>query len=322
MRKSSGSIPGTPTASAAPSTANTRPDAADSPNIAGLSMRSATDSDWTPPVIHAVVDEGTVDVASSAHHAESGSLNRCDNTRTPTEMSANAPAATRIDESSLVVDRTDELAEKLAEKNADGVRDDRDGAEDMMSTTESEYDARWMVAALELAQEALDVGEVPVGCVFVRQDQIIGRGRNYTVEMNNGSRHAEMVAIDQIYARPDLAAIPSADLFGCTDLYVTVEPCVMCASALRQLGVRQVYFGCGNERFGGCGSVLSIHDMEAPGSTTMRPLPCASGMFRDEAILLLRQFYVRENETAPNPRKKANRVLKTGDLALAESCSS
>ncbi|ORZ33835.1 cytidine deaminase-like protein [Catenaria anguillulae PL171] len=174
-----------------------------------------------------------------------------------------------------------------------------------------------MLAALGFAQEALDVGEVPVGCVFVHNGHILAGGRNYTNETSNASRHAELVAIDLI-----LKSHPPS-IFASTDLYVTVEPCVMCASALRQLGLRRVYFGCGNDRFGGCGSVLNVHAM--PTGLGMRELECFSGYLRDEAIVMLRQFYLRENETAPKPRKKANRTLKTDDIdpnALAVMSSS
>lgn len=88
---------------------------------------------------------------------------------------------------------------------------------------------------------------------------------------------------------------------------MTVEPCVMCASALRQYQIRSVYFGCANERFGGTGSVLSLHS--DPGIDP--PYPVYSGLFHKEAIMLLRRFYIQENEKAPNPRPKKNRELKT-----------
>lgn len=71
--------------------------------------------------------------------------------------------------------------------------------------------------------------------------------------LGQGTRHAEFQAIDQV-----LDAYPSS-VFRETSLYVTVEPCIMCASALRQLNILSVYFGCANERFGGTGGVLSIH---------------------------------------------------------------
>ena len=68
-----------------------------------------------------------------------------------------------------------------------------------------------------------------------------------------GTRHAEFLAIASI-----LQSHPPS-IFHQTDLYVTVEPCIMCASALRQYGIRTVYYGCSNDRFGGTGGVLSIH---------------------------------------------------------------
>jgi tRNA-specific adenosine deaminase 2 len=97
-----------------------------------------------------------------------------------------------------------------------------------------------------------------------------------------------------------------------TDLYVTVEPCVMCASMLRQFGIRAVYFGCNNERFGGTGGVLTIHS----DPSIDPPYPVYGGIFREEAIMLLRRFYVQENEKAPEPKQKKERVLKTEILPL------
>jgi tRNA-specific adenosine deaminase 2 len=76
-----------------------------------------------------------------------------------------------------------------------------------------------------------------------------------------------------------------------TDLYVTVEPCIMCASALRQYGIRAVYFGCLNDRFGGCGGVMTVHS----DPSVDLPYPVYGGLFREEAIMLLRKFYVQEN---------------------------
>ena len=160
-----------------------------------------------------------------------------------------------------------------------------------------------MREALSLASEALSINEVPVGCVFVHANQVIGRGKNDTNRSLSGIRHAELVAIDQIL----LSHPPS--IFAETDLYVTVEPCVMCTSALRQLKIRKVYFGCQNERFGGCGGVLKVH--EGAGG-----YPVVGGLFRSEAVLLLRTFYTQENERAPVPAEKRGRVVKVDDLLL------
>lgn len=103
-----------------------------------------------------------------------------------------------------------------------------------------------------------------------------------------------------------------ASILHSTDLYVTVEPCVMCASMLRQFGIRAVYFGCYNERFGGTGGVLNIHSDKSIDA----PYPVYPGIFREEAIMLLRRFYVQENEKAPEPKQKKERVLKTDILPL------
>lgn len=84
----------------------------------------------------------------------------------------------------------------------------------------------------------------------------------------------------------------------------------MCGAALRQAGIKRVVFGAGNERFGGNGSVLGIHDdtelsLNSPGYEAV------GGYYREEAIMLLRRFYLTENVNAPNPKSKARRVLKT-----------
>ncbi|KAJ8329874.1 tRNA(adenine34) deaminase [Batrachochytrium dendrobatidis] len=172
-------------------------------------------------------------------------------------------------------------------------------------------DKKYMTMALQLASDAYDVGEVPVGCVFVHASKgIIGQGRNRTNESLNGVRHAEFEAIDQIMSmRPletDLDTYVKTT-FPQTDVYVTVEPCIMCASALRHLQIRRVVFGCGNDKFGGCGSVFHIHD---DGVGAGFNYPAVGGLFKNEAIMALRRFYVRENSHAPVPRKKTNRVLK------------
>lgn len=135
----------------------------------------------------------------------------------------------------------------------------------------------------------------------------------------------------------DILAEHDPSILKETDLYVTVEPCIMCASALRQYGIRAVYYGCNNEKFGGTGGVLTIHSEYS--DTHMRstllittsspsvnpPYDATGGIFREEAIMLLRRFYVQENEKgiqllrsrreanrplAPEPKPKKNRVLK------------
>ena len=158
---------------------------------------------------------------------------------------------------------------------------------------------RFMRQALHMAETALATGETPVGCVLVHQGKVVGSGMNDTNKSLNGTRHAEFLAIAEL-----LSSYPPS-IFPLTDLYVTVEPCIMCASALRQYRIRSVYFGCGNERFGGTGTVLSIHSDNG----VDRPYSSFGGLYRKEAVNLLRRFYVQENEKAPAPRPKRDREL-------------
>lgn len=159
----------------------------------------------------------------------------------------------------------------------------------------------FMKAAIATAEEALAGGETPVACVLVLDGKVVARGMNDTNRSLNGSRHAEFLAIQQFLNQFPMKRLKEADL------YVTVEPCIMCASALRQYGIRTVYFGCGNDRFGGNGSVLAIHSDQSIDP----PYPSFGGLYRKEAIMLLRRFYIQENGNAPNPRSKGNRELNT-----------
>jgi tRNA-specific adenosine deaminase 2 len=137
-----------------------------------------------------------------------------------------------------------------------------------------------------------------------------------------GTRHAEFVAIADILQKYN------PEILKETDLYVTVEPCIMCASALRQYGIRAVYFGCFNDRFGGTGGVLRIHDEYVPhtcrkltdslSKSIDPPYKALPGPYREEAIMLLRKFYVQENEKAPEPRPKKTRELKTDIMPLQQ----
>ncbi|KAK9463109.1 cytidine deaminase-like protein [Lipomyces oligophaga] len=171
-----------------------------------------------------------------------------------------------------------------------------------MATKHHEF----MKEALQMANLAFESDEVPVGCVYVHENKIIAKGMNDTNRSLCGTRHAEFLGIEKILETH------TADIFQDIDLYVTVEPCVMCASALRQLQIRSVYFGCANDRFGGCGSVLKISS--DPG--VERPFSVYPGFLREEAIMLLRRFYLQENGKAPTPKTKKSRELKTDFLPL------
>ncbi|TDH66989.1 hypothetical protein CCR75_005279 [Bremia lactucae] len=116
--------------------------------------------------------------------------------------------------------------------------------------------------------------------------------------------HAEIVAIEFIAAKyGDKASKMLADC----SLYVTCEPCIMCAGALAHVFIKHVYFGCHNDRFGGCSSVLSLHERSAlPDSKLHRGYMCVSGILKDEAIALLKKFYVSENPRGKNWGRKVD----------------
>ena len=124
-----------------------------------------------------------------------------------------------------------------------------------MLTTEAKRHEEFMRVALKQAYIALEHGEVPVGCAIVLKDQVIAKAYNHTNVESNATRHCEIVAIDRIL---NDKRFDKSVLKECT-LYVTVEPCIMCASALNLVHFGKIYFGCHNERFGGCGSVLHLH---------------------------------------------------------------
>ncbi|KFV68032.1 tRNA-specific adenosine deaminase 2, partial [Dryobates pubescens] len=163
------------------------------------------------------------------------------------------------------------------------------------------------------AKEALENGEVPVGCLLVYQGEVIGRGRNEVNETKNATRHAEMVVIDRVLEWCKQHNRDYTEVFADSVLYVTVEPCIMCAAALRlmkNLGVHLLPYilcGCRNERFGGCGSILSISSDDMV--NTGEPFECVSGYRAKEAVELLKAFYRQENPNAPKSkvRKKDHR---------------
>ncbi len=111
---------------------------------------------------------------------------------------------------------------------------------------------RWMDEALRLAREAGEAGEVPVGCVVVRDGEILGRGRNRREEERSALGHAEIEAIREACAR-----LGDWRLEGCA-LFVTLEPCAMCAGAILNARIPTVVYGLREGKTGACGSVLDL----------------------------------------------------------------
>lgn len=116
----------------------------------------------------------------------------------------------------------------------------------------------FMRQALDLAREAAAAGEVPVGCVVVRNGAVVGRGRNRREDTRAAAAHAEMEAIAQANA-----ALNSWRLEDC-ELYVTLEPCPMCAGAILNARISRVYFGARDRVMGACGGVMNLFMEDFP----------------------------------------------------------
>lgn len=115
-----------------------------------------------------------------------------------------------------------------------------------------EQDRYWMQAALRLADEAASQGEVPVGAVLVHQDCIIGRGANAPIARLDPSAHAEILALREAAQHQGNYRLPASTL------YVTLEPCVMCAGAIFNARVQRVVFAASDPKTGACGSVVNL----------------------------------------------------------------
>ena len=141
-------------------------------------------------------------------------------------------------------------------------------------------DLELMGVALELAKEAYDAGEVPVGCVIARGGEIVGRGRNRREEGKNALAHAEIEAINDACGH-----LGGWRLWDCT-LYVTLEPCPMCAGAIVNARLKRVVFGASDKKCGACGSVCDIFSMDFNHHPQVE-----TGLLAEESAALLGQFF-------------------------------
>ncbi|XP_074101712.1 tRNA-specific adenosine deaminase 2 [Cotesia typhae] len=158
--------------------------------------------------------------------------------------------------------------------------------------------SKWMETALKEAKNSLRAGEVPVGCLFIYKDQVIASGSNTVNETHNATRHAEMNCIDQVIKYCKDRSLEYQDVFKSVDVVVTVEPCIMCAAALHQLKVVSITYGCTNDRFGGCKSVLEVAPIYESG------VEIVGGLKAEEAMNLLKEFYKGTNPNAPDDKQK------------------
>lgn len=142
-------------------------------------------------------------------------------------------------------------------------------------------DADFMNEALRLARKAFEKEEVPIGAVVVRAGRIIGRAHNQVELLKDATAHAEMLAITQAEA-----SVGDWRLNDC-DLYVTKEPCAMCAGALVHVRMRRVVFGCPDPRAGAAGGVINL--LQMPGLNHRCDI--VSGILSDECAELLKSFF-------------------------------
>jgi len=138
-----------------------------------------------------------------------------------------------------------------------------------------------MEHALEEAKKAFDLGEVPVGAVIVKDEQIIARAHNLTETMRDPTAHAEILAIRQA-----AEALGGWRLTGCS-MYVTLEPCSMCAGALVWSRMDNLYIGAKDPKAGGCGSVLNIANNEQLNHSVH--IEC--GIMEEECSEILKRFF-------------------------------
>lgn len=158
-------------------------------------------------------------------------------------------------------------------------------------------DMDYMDEALNLAREAFDDGEVPVGCVIVRKGQIVGRGRNRREKDKTALGHAELEAIADACAR-----LGGWRLWECT-LYVTLEPCPMCAGAIVNARIPRVVYGARDQKCGAVHSVCRLFDM----AFNHHPV-VEQGVREEECAALLRAFFERlrlELRTRPKWKPRA-----------------
>lgn len=139
---------------------------------------------------------------------------------------------------------------------------------------------RFLQEALKLADEAAAAGEIPVGCVIVKNGTIIGRGRNRREEAKSALAHAEIIAIEEA-----CRTLGDWRLENC-GLYVTLEPCPMCAGAILNARLGWVCFGAREEKSGSCGSVIDLFAEDYG----YRPRVYA-GILKDECTLRMQRFF-------------------------------
>lgn len=156
-------------------------------------------------------------------------------------------------------------------------------------------DAYWMKQALALAQKAWEQGEVPVGAILVLDDEVIGQGWNRPITRHDPTAHAEVMALQQ-----GGQIVQNYRLLNAT-LYVTLEPCVMCAGAMVHSRIKRLVYGASDLKTGAAGSLLDV--LRHPGMN--HQIEITAGVMANECSEMLSQFFQQRRE-----QKKAEREAR------------
>lgn len=145
---------------------------------------------------------------------------------------------------------------------------------------------KYMKEAIKQARRAMKVNEVPIGCVIVYKDEIIGRGYNRRMIDKNTLSHAELNAIRKASKKLDDWRLDDCEM------YVTTEPCQMCAGAIVQARIKKVYIGCMNPKAGCAGSIMNLLQVDA----FNHQVESESGLLEEECSGLLKEFFRKLRE--------------------------
>ena len=160
--------------------------------------------------------------------------------------------------------------------------------------TQQQEDQRFMRVAIEAAQIAEENGDVPIGAVIVYKNQIIGKAYNQREQLKDPTAHAEIIALTQA-----AAFLESWRLNGCT-IYVTLEPCPMCAGALVLARIDRLVYGCDDTKTGACKSLYNIVQDER----LNHRLEVTSGVLEEQCREQLQGFFARRREENKNNNKQ------------------
>lgn len=177
-----------------------------------------------------------------------------------------------------------------------GVSENKEKGQRKMTDT----DAKYMKEAIRQAKKAYAIGEVPIGCVIVRDGKIISRGYNRRTIDKNTLAHAELAAIKKASKKLD-----DWRLEGCT-MYVTLEPCQMCAGALVQSRIDRVVVGCMNPKAGCAGSILNLLQMPE----FNHQVELETGVLEEECRQMMKDFFRELRETKKLKKQGENKNKK------------